>query len=184
VALFPLSLPCSQEATVTVCRRQEFAKSTACLSVFLLFDGRVGLNFLVNWVFKQSSLHHRILGSPLCVKTCAEFGPFTSQRDELGDGNGQTLSLAPSRNANRQTELQRLEMVALRRPTGANCCMDSKMDLPRISWSPEGKFRDPTRHVAGMMDKWDVSTLAQIRERRIRTETNRSQRFLRWKVSL
>jgi hypothetical protein len=40
--------------------------------------------------------------------------------------------LAPSRNANRQTELQRLEMVALRRPTGANCCMNSKMDLPRI----------------------------------------------------
>jgi len=77
--------------------------------------------------------------------------------------------LAPSRNANRQTELQRLEMVALRRPTGANCCMNSKMDLPRISWSPEGKFRDPTRHVAGVMDKWDVSTLAQIRERRIRT---------------
>jgi hypothetical protein len=125
-------LTVSQEATVTVCRRQEFAKSTACLSVFLLFDGRVGLNFLVNCVFKQSSLHHRILGSPLCVKTCAEFGPFTSQRDELGDGNGQTLSLAPSRNANRQTELQRLEMVALRRPTGANCCMNSKMDLPRI----------------------------------------------------
>jgi len=32
---------------------------------------------------------------------------------------------------------------------------------------------------AGVMDKWDMSTLAQVRGRRIRSDTSRSQQFLR-----
>jgi len=94
----------------------------------------------------------------------------------------------PSRNTNRQTDLKRLEMMPhFEDRQGRRQLLNEFHERPAEDqlatmedWALQKESSEAQLVMsAGVMDKWDMSTLAQVRGRRIRSDTSRSQQFLR-----